>query len=59
MLHTHTDYSTQVVLIAHSYGSNVMVYFMKWVEAKGGGNGGSKWCDQHIHAFVNVAGPLL
>lgn len=49
----------KAVIIAHSYGSNVFVYFMKWVEAKGGGNGGSKWVDNHVHAFVNVAGPLL
>lgn len=47
------------MLIAHSYGSNVVVYFMKWVESKQGGNGGAKWVDNHVHSFVNVAGPLL
>ena len=47
------------MLIAHSYGSNVVVYFMRWVESKSGGGGGPQWVDAHITSFVNIAGPLL
>ncbi len=46
----------KVVIIAHSLGSNVWLYFQKWVEARAGDRG---WIDKHIEAFVNIAGPLL
>jgi len=52
----------KVVLAAHSMGSPLMVYFFTWVttdEAAGGGGGGSDWVDKHVHAFVNIAGPML
>ncbi|GAB5032649.1 phospholipid:diacylglycerol acyltransferase [Nannochloropsis oceanica] len=49
----------KVVLVAHSYGSNVIVYFFAWVESPKGGNRGKKWCETHIKTFVNIAGPLL
>ncbi|KAJ1305939.1 hypothetical protein OPQ81_010658 [Rhizoctonia solani] len=34
-------------------------YFLKWVEAPSYGNGGPNWVEDHIEAFVNVAGTLL
>lgn len=52
----------RVVIVAHSLGSNVWIYFQKWVEAEikvGGGGGGPTWISDHIEAFVNLAGPLL
>ncbi|CAE7128382.1 unnamed protein product [Rhizoctonia solani] len=32
---------------------------LKWVEAPSYGNGGPSWVEDHIEAFVNVAGTLL
>lgn len=49
------------ILVGHSMGSQVVFYFMKWVEASGPqyGNGGSSWCNDHIEAFVDISGTLL
>lgn len=47
------------VLVAHSMGSNVMFYFFKWVESDKGGKGGPNWVNDHVHTFVNIAGPML
>lgn len=51
----------KTVLISHSMGSQVMFYFMKWVEAEGKhfGNGGKNWCKNNIKAFINISGSLL
>jgi phospholipid:diacylglycerol acyltransferase len=58
----HKTNGEKVVLAAHSMGSPLIVYFFKWIttdEADGGGGGGQDWVDEHIHAFVNIAGPML
>lgn len=47
------------VLVAHSMGSLVLFYFFKWVESEEGGNGGPTWVKDHVHSFVNIAGPML
>ncbi|KAF8608141.1 LACT-domain-containing protein [Ceratobasidium sp. AG-I] len=49
----------KVVLVSHSMGGTVVMYFLKWVEAPSYGNGGPNWVEDHIEAFVNVAGTLL
>lgn len=51
----------KTVLVGHSMGSQVVFYFLKWVEASGKnyGNGGPGWVDKHIEAFIDVAGTLL
>ncbi|KAF8589534.1 phospholipid/diacylglycerol acyltransferase [Ramaria rubella] len=62
----------KVVIAAHSMGSTVSpicdhgcaIYHpfscsLKWVEAEGYGNGGTAWVDDHIEAFVSVAGTHL
>ena len=51
----------KVCLIGHSMGSQIIFYFMKWVEAEGPlyGNGGRGWVDKHIDSFINAAGTLL
>lgn len=49
----------KTALVGHSMGSQVAFYFMKWAEAEGFGNGGSKWCNEHISAFVDISGSLL
>ena len=38
-------------------GSQVALYFLKWVEAEGHGGGGSNWVETHIEAFINVGFP--
>ncbi|EJD47048.1 LACT-domain-containing protein [Auricularia subglabra TFB-10046 SS5] len=49
------------VLVAHSMGSTVRRPLLKWVEAEGPkfGNGGKSWVEDHIEAFVSVAGTHL
>lgn len=64
-----TMYKSQnrkIVIIGHSLGSQVWLYFQKWVEADPkksrdgiGGGGSNTWIDKHIEAFINLAGPLL
>lgn len=48
-------------LIGHSMGSQVVFYFLKWVEAMGPGygNGGPSWVNDHIAHFVDISGSLL
>lgn len=48
-------------LVGHSMGSQVIMYFLKWVEAEGEyyGNGGPNWCNEHIAGFINISGSLL
>ncbi|CAE6380259.1 unnamed protein product [Rhizoctonia solani] len=41
------------------YYPNDLYYSLKWVEAPSYGNGGPNWVEDHIEAFVNVAGTLL
>ena len=49
----------KVVLISHSMGSQVVYYFLTWVEADGHGNGGSSWVDSYIEAWINISGCML
>lgn len=49
----------KTVLLAHSMGSTVTLYFLKWVEADGFGNGGPRWVEDHIEAFFSVGGTFL
>lgn len=54
-------YGQKAVLIGHSMGSQVVFYFMKWVEAQGEhyGNGGPNWVNNHIAAFIDISGSML
>ncbi|KAG4304585.1 hypothetical protein PORY_001978 [Pneumocystis oryctolagi] len=47
------------VMISHSMGSQLALWFLKWVEADGYGNGGKSWVNEHIEAFINISGSLL
>lgn len=49
----------KAVLVTHSYGSQVIYYFLKWVESEKGGGMGPRWVEDHIESFVNIAGPML
>ncbi|SCU83078.1 LAMI_0C01926g1_1 [Lachancea mirantina] len=57
----HSMTGEKCVLVGHSMGSQIIFYFLKWIEAEGPlyGNGGQGWVEKHIGAFVNVAGTLL
>lgn len=48
-------------LIGHLMGSQVILYFMKWVEAEGKqyGNGGKNWCNKYLAGIIDVSGSLL
>lgn len=55
----HTGEKTS--LVSHSMGSQVVFYFLKWVEAEGPGygNGGKHWVNDHIAHFVDISGSML
>lgn len=57
----HDLTGNKTVLVGHSMGSQIIFYFLQWVEAMGPdyGNGGSGWVNKYIESFVNVAGTLL
>ncbi|TMW59719.1 hypothetical protein Poli38472_004788 [Pythium oligandrum] len=54
-----TNDGRKVVVISHSYATQVIYFFMQWVESEKGGKGGKDWVDQHIDSFVSVAGSIL
>ncbi|THH06959.1 hypothetical protein EW145_g3711 [Phellinidium pouzarii] len=49
----------KVVLVAHSMGSTVVLYFFKWVESPRFGGGGPTWVEDHIESFISAAGTHL
>ncbi|PSN64490.1 Phospholipid:diacylglycerol acyltransferase [Corynespora cassiicola Philippines] len=49
----------KVVLLSHSMGSQVLYYFLHWVEAEGYGNGGSGWVEAYIDSWINISGCML
>ena len=44
----------QPVVLAHSWGDNVVRNFMRWAE-----NEQSGWCEDHLEAYISIAGPVL
>jgi phospholipid:diacylglycerol acyltransferase len=49
----------KVVLLSHSMGSQVLYYFLHWVEAQGHGNGGPGWVEAYIDSWINISGCML
>ncbi|KAF8813753.1 phospholipid:diacylglycerol acyltransferase [Phlegmacium glaucopus] len=49
----------KVVIAAHSMGCTVLLYFFKWVESPDHGNGGPNWVENHIEAYISIAGTHL
>lgn len=49
----------KVVLVSHSMGSQVLFYFLHWVEAEDRGGGGPKWVDTYVDSWINISGSLL
>lgn len=63
-LKTHIEMAVRLnnkkaVLLSHSMGSQVLYYFLHWVEAEGYGNGGPGWVDAHIDSWINISGCML
>lgn len=62
--HIETAVKTEgekVCLMSHSMGSQVLYYFLSWVEAmgEGRGNGGPDWVEKHVSSWINISGCLL
>ncbi|GJE91506.1 LACT-domain-containing protein [Phanerochaete sordida] len=49
----------RAVLVAHSMGSTIILYFFKWIESPTGGNGGSDWVEKNVEAVIHIAGTHL
>ncbi|KAI9044473.1 phospholipid:diacylglycerol acyltransferase [Aspergillus affinis] len=49
----------KVTLASHSMGSQVVLYFFKWVESDDHGKGGKDWVNNHIASWINVSGCML
>ncbi|KAJ7129012.1 phospholipid:diacylglycerol acyltransferase [Mycena crocata] len=49
----------KTVIAAHSMGATVLLYFFKWVESPAHGAGGPDWVENHIEAYISVAGTHL
>ena len=58
----HKSSGKKVVMTSHSMGAQLCHFFFKWVttkEQEGGGGGGKNWVDEHVHAYINIAGSHL
>lgn len=55
----HRASGQKVVLAGHSMGSQIIFYFLKWVEAKGYGDGGPHWVNDHIESYIDISGSTL
>jgi len=49
----------KVTLASHSMGSQVVLYFFKWVESEDHGNGSKDWVNKHIDSWINISGCML
>ncbi|KAJ7729512.1 phospholipid:diacylglycerol acyltransferase [Mycena maculata] len=49
----------KTVIAAHSMGATIVLYFFKWVESAEHGGGGPDWVENHIEAYISVAGTHL
>ncbi|KAL2868345.1 phospholipid:diacylglycerol acyltransferase [Aspergillus lucknowensis] len=49
----------KVTLASHSMGSQVVLFFFKWVENPAYGAGGSDWVNRHIASWINISGCML
>ncbi|CAD6576905.1 MAG: hypothetical protein CYPHOPRED_006121 [Cyphobasidiales sp. Tagirdzhanova-0007] len=57
--HNKSVLGKQTVLVSHSMGGTVTLWFLKWVEGRGYGDGGPDWVEKHIAAWVNIGGCML
>eukprot|EP00817_Percolomonadidae_sp_ATCC50343_P002621 CAMPEP_0117423990 /NCGR_PEP_ID=MMETSP0758-20121206/4506_1 /TAXON_ID=63605 /ORGANISM="Percolomonas cosmopolitus, Strain AE-1 (ATCC 50343)" /LENGTH=469 /DNA_ID=CAMNT_0005207515 /DNA_START=561 /DNA_END=1970 /DNA_ORIENTATION=- len=52
-------HSEKVVIVSHSMGSQLYLYFQQWMIHQYPNGEGDAWLDKHVASFVNIAGPLL
>ena len=45
----------KVTMISHSMGSQVLLYFLHWVEA----NAGEGWVEKYVDSWINISGTML
>ncbi|KAI5283062.1 hypothetical protein KEM54_002452, partial [Ascosphaera aggregata] len=57
MIVKHTG--RKLILTSHSMGSQVVMFFLKWVEHPEHGGGGSRWVNDHIDSWINISGCML
>ncbi|KAL3919931.1 MAG: hypothetical protein SGILL_003508, partial [Bacillariaceae sp.] len=53
---------TKAVIMGHSMGGPHVFFFLVWVgkpKEEGGGGGGPDWVEKHIHAYLDLAGPMM
>ena len=44
-------------MASHSWGDNVFRNFLMWATEEPGAD--PNWAEEHIHAYINIAGPVL
>ncbi|KAL4969688.1 phospholipid:diacylglycerol acyltransferase [Aspergillus stella-maris] len=49
----------KVTLASHSMGSQVLLFFFKWVENPAHGKGGPDWVNRHVANWINISGCML
>ncbi|KAJ5648306.1 hypothetical protein N7490_004678 [Penicillium lividum] len=49
----------KITLTSHSMGSQVVLYFFKWVESEDHGKGGKDWVNKHVDSWINISGCML
>ncbi|KAI5301829.1 hypothetical protein KEM56_001312 [Ascosphaera pollenicola] len=49
----------KLILTSHSMGSQVVMFFFKWVEHPNYGGGGRSWVNDYIDSWINVSGCML
>ncbi|KAL4800439.1 Lecithin:cholesterol acyltransferase-domain-containing protein [Aspergillus venezuelensis] len=49
----------KVTLASHSMGSQVLLFFFKWVENSAHGKGGPDWVNRHVANWINISGCML
>lgn len=45
------------VIVSHSLGGTLVIYFMQWVSQPD--TGGPNWLNKYVKGFVNIGGTLL
>jgi len=49
----------KAALLSHSMGSQVLYYFLQWVESPEHGGGGPSWVEDHVDSWINISGCML
>jgi phospholipid:diacylglycerol acyltransferase len=55
----HMTTGRKTVLVSHSMGGQVLLFFFKWVENPNHGGGGPDWVNTHVDSWINISGCLL